>query len=230
MLVKELRVLYMNQQAAGRERQWTWLEHLKCQSLRPVTLSLQQDHTYPNKAILSMNLWELFSSNHRTLHVMAWGLLSNPGSLFYFSLYVLGVQWIQAHFLHCSSKSTTLTSHIRPLNAYTCSTGLTFYFKALIVRTKTTTFTQLLNTWNRQSQTSVCLWVTWITCLKWRTKDFTSTNWESLPTGLTGQLPHHSGFVLLCLGILGIRPLMLLWQLLCPLPSPQDMHPLQSFG
>lgn len=197
VLVKELRVLYMNQQAAGRERQWTWLEHLKCQSLRPVKLSLQQDHTYPNKAILSMHLWELFSSNHQTLQVMDRGLLSSPGSLFCFSLYVLGVQWIQAHFLHCSSKSTTLTSHIRHLNAYTCSMGLAFYFKALIVRTKTTTFTQLPNTWNRQSQTSVGLWVTWITCWKWRTKDFTSTNWESLPTGLTGQ-SCHTILVLFC--------------------------------
>jgi hypothetical protein len=46
MLEKELRVLHLDPQAAGRERHWAWLKHLKSQSLPPVTHFLQPDHTF----------------------------------------------------------------------------------------------------------------------------------------------------------------------------------------
>jgi hypothetical protein len=36
MLEKELRVLHLEGQAAGREQHWAWFEHLKAQSPYPV--------------------------------------------------------------------------------------------------------------------------------------------------------------------------------------------------
>jgi hypothetical protein len=45
VLRKELRVLYPDLHAVGRDKYWAWLEHLKPQSLPPMTHFLQQGHT-----------------------------------------------------------------------------------------------------------------------------------------------------------------------------------------
>jgi hypothetical protein len=88
VLEKELRVLHLDLQAAGRESDWAWLEYLSPQSPPPTAVLpptrphlLQQGHTYSNKATptptkpyflrvpLSVNLWRpfLFKPLHREI-------------------------------------------------------------------------------------------------------------------------------------------------------------------
>jgi hypothetical protein len=50
VLESSLRVLCLDLQGADRERHWVWLEHLKPQSLLPMTYFFQQGHTHCNKA------------------------------------------------------------------------------------------------------------------------------------------------------------------------------------
>jgi hypothetical protein len=51
VLERELRVLYPDQQGAGRKSHWAQLELQKPQSPSPVTHFLRQSHRYSNKAI-----------------------------------------------------------------------------------------------------------------------------------------------------------------------------------
>jgi hypothetical protein len=46
VLEKEHRVLHLDSHATGRERHWAWLDHLKPQSLSPLTLFLQEGHIF----------------------------------------------------------------------------------------------------------------------------------------------------------------------------------------
>lgn len=50
MVLKMLRVLSLDLQAAERKRHWTWIEHLRFQSKPQVRRFLQQVKTYSNKA------------------------------------------------------------------------------------------------------------------------------------------------------------------------------------
>jgi hypothetical protein len=54
VLEKELRVLHLDPQAAGRKNSWAWLRFLKPQSLSLGTHFLQQGHTYFSKATPSL--------------------------------------------------------------------------------------------------------------------------------------------------------------------------------
>ena len=83
-LERQLSVLHLDQQAAGREWHWAWFEHLKPQSPSLVTRFLQQGHTSSNKTTPPNRLTALAEeiSQQPGIECVAWLLVATTMQIY----------------------------------------------------------------------------------------------------------------------------------------------------